>query len=253
MITVEHVTKTIQGKTILDDITCTIEKGSFTIIVGPNGAGKSTLMKIILHIIPATSGTVFIDGLDTAHASRRMIATKASYCPQMKEAMPPMRVEDFLLLSRFPYAGHFAAFNDEDRRHCRDAADAVGITHLTDRTVSTLSGGEMQSVMIASALVQDTPVMCLDEPTVFLDMNHREEVFRLLADIHARHGKTIVLVTHYFDYAVNFADRIIALKQGKLFFDGTPEEAVRTDLATGLFDIPVEYIAHNGKTVTVIR
>ncbi len=253
MIDVASLSVTLNGAAILHDISFHINDGELAIIVGPNGAGKSTLLKTMLHILHPASGNVAFNGRDTASFSRKDIARFAAYCPQMKETMPPITVREFLLLSRFPYTDYFSSYTADDHRLCESAAASFGLTPFLDRSLDTLSGGELQSVMIASAIVQETPVIFLDEPTVFLDMNHRQEIFEMLSDIHRTQKKTIVLVTHFIDYALNYADRIIAIKQGGLFFNGTPDEAVKADIATGLFDTPIEYLNHNGKFVTVIR
>ena len=199
----------IDGKTILDGIDLTVEKGEFIAVVGPNGSGKTSLLRCLDFLNSDWTGSISLCGKDLRNLSRRELARTVAYVPQQLGDLPDYSVRQFVELSRYAWDGDDGAVDN--------ALSAVGMSDFADRRLSTLSGGELQKVSIASALAQETEVVLLDEPTAFLDPKYSQQVWRLLADMKSNGGRTIIAVTHDLNSACATADRICGLKDGKVF------------------------------------
>ncbi len=249
LIEVKGLSVVLNGNNILQDINIHVSRGEFVSIVGPNGSGKTTLLKAVMSIVPSSSTLLKLDGKNISAMSRRSIAKIAGYLPQMRSGMPEIKVMDLLLFSRFPYKDFLEPYDQNDRDIVMAALVQLDCASLAERKLGTLSGGEIQRVMIASSLAQETEVILLDEPTAFLDPNHRSETFEILGGIRDNTGKALVLVTHFVDYALNFSSRIIGLKEGRVAFDGKPEAFVREGMAGRLFGSDVKIIEYEGSYI----
>jgi iron complex transport system ATP-binding protein len=245
LIEADSLSVKINGCAILKGIGLFVEEPSFIAVAGPNGSGKTTLLRALMGILPSRSRALSLCGVKVEGASRKRISALVSYIPQIKEALPPLEVRHFLLFSRFPRRGFLSPYTKEDYRLIEETATLLDCRNLLARTLDTLSGGELQRIMLASALVQETPLIMLDEPTAFLDPNHRIETFELLKQIQREAGKTILLVTHFIEYALNYAGRIIALKEGELLFDGSPDEMAQNRVIDALYDMSFNVMHHD--------
>lgn len=232
------------GKTILDRVSLGVRSGESLAIVGPNGAGKTTLVKCLDGILTGGSGQIFLAGQPLASYSRKALAREISYVPQADAAPAPFTVEQFVLMGRYPYLSPFSPIRGDDRRAVRQAMDETGTAEFADRLLETLSGGERQKVFIAAALAQGAPVMLLDEPTAFLDYHHQEEIRQVLARARADARRTIVSVTHDVNRAALESDRIVALRNGRVVFDGLPDEIMRHDVLERVYGTPFVLVAH---------
>lgn len=197
--------------------------GSLTCLIGHNGTGKSTLLRTIARLQPALDGSVFIgsDDITILRPSRlsRMISIVLTSRPDARN----MTVEELVSLGRAPYTGFWGRLSADDRLIVRQSIESVGIAPMAERRVCSLSDGEMQKVMIAKSLAQQTPVILLDEPTAFLDFPGKIDLMLLLQRLAHEERKTILLSTHDLETALQTADRLWLLADGALH-DGTPHE-----------------------------
>lgn len=239
------------GVELLHDIDCGVRAGEFAAIVGPNGAGKSTLLKCLDMLYTGWSGTVSLFGKNIREYSRRELARTVGYVPQHTGRFPGFSVAEFLDMSR--YAWHGFMGNEGDASVIGQALELTGTTGLKDRAMDTLSGGESQKVLIAAALAQNAKIILLDEPTSFLDPKYRNEVHSLLKKLNREKGIAVLMVSHDINSAALCADRIIALKAGRVKHDCIPEEFMNQAVLDDLFDTHFTLSRHpsNGLTIVV--
>ncbi len=210
--------------TVASDVNASLRSGELTCLLGANGAGKSTLLRTLAAFQPPLKGEVHILGRRIDDYTSRELARLVSVVLTEKPDLRDMTVTELVGMGRTPYTGFFGGLDATDRARVREALDRVGITHLADRHVHTLSDGERQKVMIAKALAQQTPIVLLDEPTAFLDYPGKVDMMHLLHTLARDTGKTIFLSTHDLDLALRLADRLWLLERGGAVHIGTPED-----------------------------
>jgi iron complex transport system ATP-binding protein len=231
-------------KEILRDVSFSVEEGQYLTIIGPNGAGKTTLLKCLDRILTGGSGTIEVFGQPLEHYSQKELARRISYVPQADGHVFPFTVEQFVLMGRYPYLSPFATISPEDRQAVHEALEQTGSTEFAQRMVGTLSGGERQKVFIAAALAQGAGVLLLDEPTTFLDYRHQAEVRELLWRVNRQSGVTIVAVTHDVNSAAMESGRIVALREGRVVYRGTPQEVMNPDVLERIYGTRLLLVDH---------
>jgi iron complex transport system ATP-binding protein len=236
------------NKTILTGFSLDIQSGEYVSIVGPNGAGKTSLVKCIGLIHSGWTGCIKINGRDARHTARRELARQISYVPQAEGRPLPFTVFEFVLMGRYPHLSPFSSIRTDDRRFVEHTMSMAGILPLRNRRLDTLSGGERQMVFIAAALAQEAGILLLDEPTAFLDYRHQVQVAQLLSRLHRENGLTILAVNHDINTAYAQSTRIVALRNGRLFFYETPRNAMDGALLERLYETPFTVTGHpNGR------
>ncbi len=213
------MTYRIRGKTILEDVSLTIEAGCFWLIFGPNGAGKTTLFRVIAGLITDYEGEVSIDGRNIRQDSKRELARKVSYLPQFEEFSLPLTVREILLAGRYPYLSLFQDYAKDDYNILHRALETFGIAEFENRGINTLSGGERKKVMLASAYIQDVPVILFDEPFTFLDPEAVSHLKKHMIKL-KQQGKTLVVVSHNIEILFPIVNKITALKNGQVLYSG---------------------------------
>jgi iron complex transport system ATP-binding protein len=234
----------IGAAAILRDVTFAVRTGEFASLIGPNGAGKTTLLKCLNRIVTGASGRVEILGKPLASYRQRDLARRVSYVPQADGRLVPFTVYEFVLMGRYPYLSPFASIGPADRAAVNEALAATGTAAFGDRCISTLSGGECQKVFIAAALAQQAEILLLDEPTTFLDYRHRLEIMSLLGRLNREAGLTMLAVTHDLSPAVMTGDRVIALKEGAVAFDGSPGELTEENALQEIYGTRFRFVTH---------
>lgn len=224
-------------KPVFADVSFDVREGEFVSVIGPNGAGKSTLIKCINRVLTGWSGEITLFDDSVRNLSQRKLATMVGYAPQPGGRPLPFTVEEFVMMGRYPYLSPFTFVSREDRAMVRDTLHQTGIGHLADRYMDSLSGGEKQIAFIAAALVQGAKMLLLDEPTAFLDYKHQVECSAMLKRLHQKLGVTIISVTHDINQATALSNRVLALKDGGLCFDGGPNELVSNDKLQAIYEI----------------
>lgn len=223
-----------QKKAILKDISLALQPGTLGVIMGPNGSGKSTLLKIINRLIEPQSGTIFISGDDYRKLTRREIARRCGYMPQKSEAVHCTVFEAVLLGRKALNPERYKA--EKGLQQVDKILKLIHLDHLSDRFTNTLSGGELQRVVIARALVREPEILLLDEPTNHLDLINQLEVMALLKDITHRLNLATFVVTHDLNSALRFADSFILLKDGNLHAAG-PKNIITPKIIEEVFSL----------------
>jgi len=239
MLEIQNLSAGYSGNSVLTDVSLTLPGGAVTAILGPNGCGKSTLLKALAGILPAT-GAILLDGQELLTLSSRELAKKVAFLPQNRP-VPEISVKKLVLHGRFPYLSYPRRYRPEDHAIAQTALVKMGIEDLADRSLSTLSGGQRQKVYIAMALAQDTPVVLLDEPNSFLDISHQLQLMAQARSL-AAEGKTVVLVLHDLSMAMECADSLAVLADGRCLYQGTPEEAFLSGALNSAFAVRVQRV-----------
>jgi len=225
---------------IVQDIDLNIAKGEFACILGPNGSGKSTLVKALQGLLKDVAGEVRIDGDDLFQLTRREIARRIAFVPQAADLTFEFSVLEVVTMGRYARQGRMAGVSAADRRVIQAVLDMVEVSHLQEKKVAHLSGGERQRVLIARALAQDTPLLCLDEPSSHLDLNYSLEVFEILERLQKEEKKTILATEHNINLVIPFAHKIIFLKEGRIHAQGAPARMITQDHIKDVFRAEVD-------------
>lgn len=236
-IAAENLHIALAGNEIVADISLTVRDGEYLSIVGPNGAGKSTLLRCIAGLCAPTSGRVCIQGKELSRFRRRHLARIVSYVPQVEQRAMPFTVHEFVMMGRYPHLSPFSSCRPEDEEVVDKALRQTGTSAFRHRLVDTLSGGERQNVFIAAALAQEGRILLLDEPATFLDYRHQSDVMSIIREVNRRDGKTVVAVNHDVNSALAASHRVLALKEGRIAFLGSPEEILEGNALRDVFDV----------------
>ncbi len=218
------------GNKVLEDLSLQIDRGDFFIIIGPNGAGKSSLLKALAATEKIDEGTISLFGREQGKYGRMEFARLVALVPQGLESGFPFKVADTVLMGRSPHIGLLGLEKKNDHEIARDAMAATDTLHLASRTLSQLSGGEKQRVIIARAICQQPRILFLDEPTAALDLAHQLRIMDLLEKLRQEKGITICMVSHDINLAAMYAGRLLLLQQGRMVACGNPDEVVRREL-----------------------
>ena len=227
---------------MLRDISFRVEQGEFLSILGPNGVGKSTLFRCVLGLLSGYTGQVLVDGVDARQFSIRESARHIAYIPQSSHPIFNYRVFDIVLMGATSAVSVLRAPGREHTERCHWALEKVGISHLADRCYHRLSGGEQQLVMIARALVQNAPILMLDEPTANLDFGNQLRVLEQVRSL-AREGYTVIQTTHHPEQSYLFSDRILALQNGRVLLEGAPSQVLTQQAIRDLYGVEVDVVS----------
>jgi len=223
--------------TILDGINLSLKSGELVCFMGPNGVGKSTLIRTLTAVQPSISGSINILGGDLKKLSIAEIALKVSMVLTDKTNAGNLTAEEIVALGRYPYLGWNLSFKKEDQEKIEEAIDRTNIGTFKHKKIHELSDGQVQKVMIARALCQDTPIMILDEPTAHLDLNNRVEIINLLKDLTRSTGKAVLMATHELDLALQSADRLWLAGHSQPIHEGFPEDLVLNGRIDKVFEL----------------
>jgi iron complex transport system ATP-binding protein len=233
---------------ILSDISFGVDKGVVFLLLGPNGCGKTTLLDCILGTLPLKVGGIAVNGQSTSRFRQGKLARFISYVPQHHESGFPYTVLQMVMMGRAAYTGLFSAPKAADRAIAKAAIDTVGISHLTERPYTRLSGGEGQLVLIARALAQNTPLIIMDEPTAHLDFKNELLVLETIARLVKERGLSVIMATHFPNHAFFFENNAVPtvvglLKNGRFLEKGPPETVLRPESIKKLYGIHAEIIS----------
>jgi iron complex transport system ATP-binding protein len=246
----DAVTVDLDGHRIVDAVTLEVAAGEWLSIVGPNGAGKTTLLRAIAGLVPA-GGTVSVDGRPIATLRPRARALRLALVPQVPVIPPGVAVFDYVLLGRTAHVPFFGSETAEDLRLVHDALALLGLDGFASRDVESLSGGERQRVLLARALVQDAPLVLLDEPTTALDIGHQQDVLDLVDRLRHERGLTVVSSMHDLTLAGQYADRLVLLDRGRVARCGPADEVLTEDNLARHYGARVRVIRGEGGLVVV--
>lgn len=225
---------------ILHNITLDIPEGKITTIIGNNGCGKSTLLKSIVGFLPLSNGEISIQGQVLNEQSSSNLAKQIAYLPQSKN-VPDITVGRLVLHGRFPHLSYPRRYQKIDQQLASDAMEQMGISHLAAKPVAELSGGIRQKAYIAMALAQQAPIILMDEPTTYLDIEQQLKFAETIKQLSAE-GKTLVLVLHDILMALKLSDQIAVMKNGRIIQYGTPDEILNSNVLQDLYHVQVQTI-----------
>jgi len=236
----------------LRGVSLTVRQGEFVGVIGPNGAGKTTLLTLVNGLGRLLAGRVRVLGKPLTPRNIHHIRTRVGYVAQVQNIDPrmPITVREVVMIGRYGRMGLLRRPTKADYEAVERALEMVGMSHLADRPIGHLSGGEQQRTAIARALAQEPEIFLLDEPTAFLDWRAQREILDLVREIHDRHRLTTLFVTHDLN-ALPRCDRVVLMKGGLIRSVGKPEEVLREDVLSELYDTPIHIIELDGKRVVL--
>ncbi len=250
-ISLESLDLSYGDRLVVKGLDLRFERPEIVSIIGANGSGKSTILKSIGRLLRPRKGVVTLNGKDIHTLPAKTVARAMSILPQSPHAPDDITVKDLVSFGRTPYRNFFGNNGDDDAEIIRWALKETNIEEFAFRPVQTLSGGERQRAWIAMALAQKTGIMLLDEPTTFLDIHHQFEIMELLQRLNEKHNITVIMVIHDLNHAAKFSHRVIAVKQGNIVRDGTPEEVITEATLKEVFGIKAQILSMNGSIVCI--
>ncbi len=240
---------------VLDGVELNVVEGEILGILGPNGCGKTTLLKNLNKNLSPTGGCVMLDGTDLDTIAKRDIAKTVAVVPQTNEIRFSFTVREIVAMGRMPFQGMMSGETREDAKIVDEAIEKVGLSHLKDRHINTMSGGERQRVMIARALAQTPRILLMDEPTLHLDINTQFEALDLIYDLSKESNLTVVVVSHDLPMVARYCDKIAMIHDHKVMCCGTPEEVLTPENMRTVFNLDAElgYDSKNGKRTVFLH
>jgi iron complex transport system ATP-binding protein len=222
-----------------------IAPGSLTGLLGPNGCGKTTLLKLLCGVLQPDHGRVRLGDRPLGSITRRELARHIAVVPQETHPAFDYSVMEMVLMGRHPHLGAFELEGPADFDVARQALDATGTSPLAHRRYMTLSGGEKQRVIIASALTQATEILLLDEPTASLDLGYQLEVASLLARLNRERQVTMVLATHDLNLAASVCEQLVVMRGGRVLAAGATRDVLTSDTVRQLYDVDADVRFHD--------
>ena len=238
-ITAKSLHAAYDSGSVLKDVSFSVNKGEFFIIIGPNGSGKTTLLKILSRILPFQGGTLGIEGMPMERYSRRALAKIIALVPQSVPEDLPFTVKELILMARSPRMGLLGLERDRDIRQAEEAMAFTQVENLAERKMNQLSGGERQRVFIARAICQEPEIILLDEPTAALDLAHQARVMDLMEKLREEKGLTVVMVSHDINLAAMYGNRLVLLKKGRIVKLGRPAEVLTFETLEETYECPL--------------
>ncbi|AUP77018.1 cobalamin/Fe(3+)-siderophore ABC transporter ATP-binding protein [Enterobacter sp. EA-1] len=239
-IVLEALSAGYHQQVIVDNINLTLPAGKMTVLVGANGSGKSTLLGTIARMLKPLGGSVLLDGKAIHQQPTKAVSRQLGILPQSPIVPEGLTVFELVSRGRFPWQSFMRQWSEDDELAVLEALNLTGTAGFAHQPVDSLSGGQRQRCWIAMALAQQTPVILLDEPTTFLDLRYQVEILELLHSLTRHHQRTVVVVLHDLNFAVNYADTLVFLKQGRL--QGVLHEGdnCTPELIKSVFDVDVQ-------------
>ncbi len=237
---------------IVDSIDVEVLKGQITTIIGPNGSGKSTVLKALTRLIDYKKGVVNLNGENIKNIQNKEFAKMIAVLPQMHSAPPDFRVKELVSYGRVPYQKWHEQNSDKDNEIVQWAMEITGVDKLKDKSINACSGGEAQRVWIATVLAQEPDILFLDEPTTYLDICHQFEMMKLIKKLSKTSGIGIVMVLHDLSHALEMSDKIIVLKEGKKYSEGTPAEVITPKMMKEVYNVDCEIVYRENRKNPII-
>ncbi len=226
MIEVKNLTYSYASKPVLQHLNFAIEEGGFYAVMGANGSGKTTLLRLVSGMLTPQEGEVLVDGTNVRHFKARQLAQRMSFVRQHPQTDFEFSAFETVLMGRNPYQRHLQNESERDWKIVEQCMRQTGTWHLRFAKPSQMSGGELQRVMLARALAQQTSIMLLDEPISNLDISHQFDILDLLRTINSKEHKTVLIVLHDLNMALQYCQKLLLLHQGQVLFQGPIREGL---------------------------
>ena len=244
MLKADSLTVAYGAKTVLHNISLEVQPGEILALIGPNGTGKSTLIRAISGVIDIKSGSIFANEQNLASLNASQRAKILSVVPQARQLGGAFTVEQAVMMGRTPYLNWLGQEGDADKAAVKLALERTSLETFADRPIAQLSGGEQQRVLLARALAQSTPILLLDEPTNHLDLQHQTNLLSIVKRLAKEKNLTVLVAMHDLNLVSFFADKVALLANGTLDCIGTPEEVIRAENISAVYQTPVEIVKH---------
>ncbi|MCK4273694.1 MAG: ABC transporter ATP-binding protein [Dehalococcoidales bacterium] len=244
LIVIDNAVVSYREDIALRGVSLKVSKGEFVGIIGPNGAGKTTLLTVVNGLGKLLEGKVRVLGHYLTPGNGHSLRKRVGYVPQVQNIDPrmPICVREVVMIGRYGILGLFRRPGKSDYEIVDEALELVGMSHLTQRPIGHLSGGELQRVSIARALAQQPELLLLDEPTASLDWKAQSDILELVKMIHNTRSLTTLFVTHDLSCLPVTCDRVVLMKEGIIWGEGSPGELLTDDNLSRLYDMPVSVV-----------
>jgi len=254
VIDIENAVVSYREDIALRGVSLRVKSGEFVGIVGPNGAGKTTLLTIVNGLGKLLHGSVHVLGHYLTPGNGHSLRKRVGYVPQIQNIDPrmPMNVREVVMIGRYGLLGLFRRPGGHDWEIVDEVLELVGMTHLAQRPIGHLSGGEQQRVAIARCLAQEPDLFLLDEPTASLDWRAKTDILELVKLIHNSRRLTTLFVTHDLSSLPIACDRVVLMKGGLIWGEGSPEELLTDDNLSQLYDMPTSVVRQRQEEVTLV-
>jgi iron complex transport system ATP-binding protein len=225
---------------VLRGISMSARGGEVLGVVGPNGSGKTTLVRVASRALRPSGGSVRLSGVDPFSIPARAAARLIAVVPQEVSPVFSFTSLEVVLMGRAPHGPRWGGGRAEDWARVRAAMEATGVSHLAERPIDELSGGERRRVVLAQALAQDAPILLLDEPTTHLDLGHVVELLGILRALARTEGRAVIAVLHDLNLASSVCDRLVVLSQGRVVAEGSPGSVITRAMLTAVYRVDAE-------------
>ena len=224
----------------LNDINLNLKEASINVLLGLNGCGKTTLLKLLAGLEKPLSGAIYYDEEELTKISIKERSKRFSYVPQYSYVIGDILVRDYLLFGTANKLAFYQSPGEEEKQLVASVSERLGITHLLDKNIGEVSGGERQIIFIACALIQDTPIILLDEPTSALDIKNQNKVLTVLKEI-SKESKTIILSSHNPNHALFLDSNVILMNKGVIATTGIAKDLITVEKLTSIYGEHVCY------------
>lgn len=249
-LSVQNISFSYGSNQVLKDISFEINKGEFWAVIGPNGVGKSTLFRCILGLLNPAAGSISIDGRGINTMSRKILAQRIAYIPQIHRPVFGYSVRDTVLMGTTRYLSAFEQPKAAQIERADSVLRMLEMEDIAEKNYATLSGGQQQMVLIARALAQDAEILVMDEPTSALDYGNQMKILALLRTL-AQRGYSVVVSTHNPQHALDFSEKVLALAPDKSSMQGRAEVVIDKELMARLYNMDVEFVSAGGRKILV--
>lgn len=239
MVSVQDIIAGYDGHPVLQDVAVTVAPGEFLGLIGPNGCGKTTLLRVISGALPTMKGRVNIQGNTVREIGRRKLAKIMACLLQDLTLDLAFTVREVVLMGRSPHLPRIGGETKRDFEVARHVMELCDVSHLAERPITEMSGGERQRVLIALCLAQEPRVLLLDEPTSHLDIGHQLSVLNLIAKLNRQTGVTVIAVLHDLNLAAEYCQRLLVLNEGRVAALGTPSEVLTAEMISTVYGAKV--------------
>jgi iron complex transport system ATP-binding protein len=252
VIALRDVSVRLGGAIVVSELSADVADGEWVALIGPNGAGKTTILRAVAGLV-AHAGSILVGGLRVASAGRRELARRIALVPQLPQRPAELTVAEYVLLGRTPHIGYLSTESRADRVAAERALTRLALRSFAGRLLGSLSGGELQRVVLARALAQEAPVLLLDEPTSALDLGRQQQVLELVDRLRREDGLTVVSAMHDLSLAGQYADRLVLLDRGRVVADGGPRDVLSAGSIARYYGAHVHVVEDDGTVFVLPR
>ena len=227
---------------VVRQLDITVHPGEIMTIVGPNGSGKSTVLKTLTRLLPCCGGEVLYDARRLDEIPKKLLAQNIAVLSQQHYAPPDFSAEELVAFGRVPYQKWHEGLSARDKEVIRCVMEQTGVWHMRKKKLAACSGGEAQRVWIAMVLAQEPEILFLDEPTTYLDISYQLDLLRMINMLNKKTGLGVVMVLHDLAQALAVSHRIVVIKEGKKYAEGSPEEVITEKMMREVYHVECEIL-----------